>query len=342
MHRSLAGLFAVAVAVTAAEAAAQDTPLRVGSLDGPNETVFGLIADADVDPTGDVLVLDMRMLELRRFDRNGSYIGKVGSPGRGPGEFRYPEALAVDNKGRAWVLDSGNLRISIYDWRAEGEPMRTIPLPFPAFDLCVMGEHAWIAGYSPSGVVHSLDTSGVIERSFGAAVLPAPVEGRRAEILKASLSDGSLACDQESGTLVYARRDIGSIEAFSTEGRRLWSTTVPDFAAMEVVVTEAGRISYRPPDGLSYQNRVAGLVVPPKATTVLVQIETVSLGRLEPDAADLVETRWLDIDTGQWRGQGGLGGRVAHAGAETCLLFENLPYPRVWSDMCPSPAGRPK
>ncbi len=50
------------------------------------------------------------------------YIGTSGIPGKGPGQFTYPRAVAVDAAGRIYVADSGNNRIQIFN--ADGSFMR--------------------------------------------------------------------------------------------------------------------------------------------------------------------------------------------------------------------------
>ncbi len=42
-------------------------------------------------------------------------IGTVGVPGRAPGQFSYPRAVAVDAQGRIYVADSGNNRVQVFN-----------------------------------------------------------------------------------------------------------------------------------------------------------------------------------------------------------------------------------
>jgi sugar lactone lactonase YvrE len=50
-----------------------------------------------------------------KFDRTGKFIKETGKPGKGPGEFSQPHALAFDSKGRLFVADRSNNRIQIFD-----------------------------------------------------------------------------------------------------------------------------------------------------------------------------------------------------------------------------------
>lgn len=52
-----------------------------------------------------------------RYDRDGNYLGSVGRPGRGEGEFDCPHGIAVDLRGaepRLVVADRGNARLQTF------------------------------------------------------------------------------------------------------------------------------------------------------------------------------------------------------------------------------------
>lgn len=49
-------------------------------------------------------------------------IGTVGVPGKGPGQFAFPRAVAVDGQGRIYVADSGNNRVQVFS--ADGSFVR--------------------------------------------------------------------------------------------------------------------------------------------------------------------------------------------------------------------------
>ena len=64
------------------------------------------------------------------FDRDGKYLRSFGRLGSGPGEFRTPHDIALDEKGRLFVADRGNQRIQILEadgryvaeWKQFGRP----------------------------------------------------------------------------------------------------------------------------------------------------------------------------------------------------------------------------
>ncbi len=56
-------------------------------------------------------------------------IGNEDKPGGGKEGLKFPEGMAVDNRGRLYVADSGNDRIAIFD--AAGAFLKAVPVPTP-------------------------------------------------------------------------------------------------------------------------------------------------------------------------------------------------------------------
>jgi DNA-binding beta-propeller fold protein YncE len=52
---------------------------------------------------------------ISKFTHDGTFIKSFGKLGSGPVEFRLPHDLAMDDKGRLYVADRGNMRIQILD-----------------------------------------------------------------------------------------------------------------------------------------------------------------------------------------------------------------------------------
>ena len=69
----------------------------------------------DVAPDGRVFVADSGNNRVQYFTANGSFLGKWGKRGTGPGELKNPRAIAVSRDGkRVYVADSGNNRIQYF------------------------------------------------------------------------------------------------------------------------------------------------------------------------------------------------------------------------------------
>ena len=75
-----------------------------------NETddkyMFYFPMEAAVDSQENIFVLVAKEFEIRKFDKNGEFLGSVGRRGEGPGEFVQPIRLHLDSQGRVYVYDS--------------------------------------------------------------------------------------------------------------------------------------------------------------------------------------------------------------------------------------------
>jgi len=117
-----------------------------GSDDGKGEQVWKFSPDGDVlmtlgkagqkgetpntfnDPTsvvtgknGDIFVTDghsgknQTVARVMKFSRNGEFVKAWGKKGTEPGDLDDPHSITVDSRGRLFVADRGNLRISIFN-----------------------------------------------------------------------------------------------------------------------------------------------------------------------------------------------------------------------------------
>jgi DNA-binding beta-propeller fold protein YncE len=75
---------------------------------GPNGTSGGALGEAwgiDVAPDGNVYVADTANGRVEKFSADGQYLSTLGGPGRGPGRFLTPKAVATDSAGDVYVAD---------------------------------------------------------------------------------------------------------------------------------------------------------------------------------------------------------------------------------------------
>ena len=69
----------------------------------------------DMDADGNLIVCEFGNNRVQKLDKNsGKCLGVWGAPGRAPGEFAYPWAVAVDKKNRVVAVDSGNNRLQVF------------------------------------------------------------------------------------------------------------------------------------------------------------------------------------------------------------------------------------
>jgi hypothetical protein len=116
------------IACEADEPARQPGPLWAlsreavaGAGDGPDALtqVSGLTVSSD----GTVFVAQRQDGLVRAYDRRGRFVGSIGRPGEGPGEFDTPSSLGWRGD-TLWVQDSGNRRISFF--HADGTFIRSL------------------------------------------------------------------------------------------------------------------------------------------------------------------------------------------------------------------------
>ena len=69
----------------------------------------------DVDPYGNVYIVDRENEIAKKFDPDGSLISKWGSSGTGDGQFAKPTAMDLDSENNVYIVDTGNNRIQKFD-----------------------------------------------------------------------------------------------------------------------------------------------------------------------------------------------------------------------------------
>jgi len=67
-----------------------------------------------VDTHGDIYVSDSFNHRIQKLSADGVPIAEWGSRGGGPGQFRRPEGLVVDDVGGMVVVDADNDRLQRY------------------------------------------------------------------------------------------------------------------------------------------------------------------------------------------------------------------------------------
>jgi DNA-binding beta-propeller fold protein YncE len=77
---------------------------------------FNAPTDVALSPSGEIFVSDgYGNARIHKFTRDGKLLLSWGEPGKNPGQFVVPHAVAVDKNGRVLVADRHNNRIQIFD-----------------------------------------------------------------------------------------------------------------------------------------------------------------------------------------------------------------------------------
>lgn len=134
--------------------------------DEDSEHILGRVAGLAAGPEGATYILDGQRKEVAVYDETGRYTGHLGREGDGPGEFRRPHDLVVDNDGNVLVLQVFPGRIFRLD--PEGIPLADWPVPIMDNGSSIMLSSA---APSPLGMVaHRYtvkvdDAGGLIKRN---------------------------------------------------------------------------------------------------------------------------------------------------------------------------------
>lgn len=81
-----------------------------------------------IQVSGDYLfILDRKSRNLLSFNKNGRFAGKIGSMGRGPGEYGFISDFTVDSENNIiFIYDTNNFKIQSYDFN--GKFIKSIPI----------------------------------------------------------------------------------------------------------------------------------------------------------------------------------------------------------------------
>ena len=122
----------VSVTVDTLKIAITDT---IGVEMGDSSYVFGMLIEVAHGAGGEIIALDMNRASLSAYSPDGEFIGSIGSPGPGPGEFLIPINFAVMTDGGFAVSDAIARNISFFD--AEGTFQRVLDdfFPTPPFSI---------------------------------------------------------------------------------------------------------------------------------------------------------------------------------------------------------------
>jgi DNA-binding beta-propeller fold protein YncE len=78
--------------------------------------LFRQPTDVAWDSKGNTYITDGYInSRVAKYDANGDWVKSWGERGTGPGQFRLPHAIAVDNQDRIYVGDRSNRRIQVFD-----------------------------------------------------------------------------------------------------------------------------------------------------------------------------------------------------------------------------------
>jgi DNA-binding beta-propeller fold protein YncE len=83
----------------------------------PPATHYGFNRPTDIawDKAGNIFLSDgYNNSRAVKYDKNGHYLGEIGTRGSAPNQMNTPHSIQVDNNGNVYVADRGNNRIQVF------------------------------------------------------------------------------------------------------------------------------------------------------------------------------------------------------------------------------------
>ena len=81
-------------------------------------------------------VVDAVAHQVDVYDVKGARLTQFGEQGFGPGQFNYPNDVAVDNLGRIYISDRMNNQVQVWGWPTSAAPVLPRPRNWWQWSLC--------------------------------------------------------------------------------------------------------------------------------------------------------------------------------------------------------------
>lgn len=205
---------------------------RVGQLGEDSESeVLGNVQDAVFGSGGtNLFILDSRFNVVRVYDDSGELLQEVGGPGRGPGEFAVPIAIALTEAGELVVGDE--IRQAHRFRRVEGswEFVGSANLNVAPFDLCVIEDRLFVLGVTEGtpAMIHVFETSGDHVDSFGETY------ETDSPLVRQLLGEGRIVCSAAENRVYVGFTRTPEVRAYSTDGRLEWVSEIEGYRQMPI------------------------------------------------------------------------------------------------------------
>ncbi len=109
------------------ELALAEIDLRIGTVEGDPNFIFGDVRGIEAGTDGTIYVLDYQASEVRAFDAEGRFLRKVATRGEGPGEISEANGMVLLGDSILWIQDHGKwMMIGV---TTEGEELKRFPMP---------------------------------------------------------------------------------------------------------------------------------------------------------------------------------------------------------------------
>lgn len=90
-----------------------------------------------IDSEKRLIVVDPLAHTIDAYDLQGNRLVSFGGPGLGPGQFQYPNDIALDKRGRMYITDRENHQVQVWAWPTTALPPVVTPEKPVQWGLCL-------------------------------------------------------------------------------------------------------------------------------------------------------------------------------------------------------------
>jgi len=115
----------------------------IGNNNDDSEPKFYLPTKVILGPEGNLYVLDVGNTNIKVVTTKGDYVRTIGGPGQGPGEFKEPVDIWIEDNN-LWVLDHSQMKISLFNLRGSyifSFAVEIMPFAFTFFNNSFICSH---------------------------------------------------------------------------------------------------------------------------------------------------------------------------------------------------------
>ncbi len=204
-----------------------------GRDDGEDYELLAWVQDIAFDGKGTIFVLDAdprsnassNVKVVHMVDVTGQYLGSLGQPGEGPGEFMHVDHLILADDGHLLMVAGRERHIDTFRRGNSGEFEfeRRIVTQTVAEDGCAIGDHFYLLAYdAESGhVIHKYALDGEYIFGFGERY-----ESTNPFVVEILSGRGQLVCNQTRGIIGYLPQFVPVLMAYGEDGELDWNLRV--------------------------------------------------------------------------------------------------------------------
>jgi len=210
---------------------------QIGQKECPSYQIIGRITSIVTDQENNIYLLDSRKNTVLVYNSIGKYLYQFGRGGRGPGEFQSPIDMAIDEEGNIYVADRFYLIHKFENQNGRYTHKIDIQINVIPDEFCIMKKRIYVRGLKAErnegqsyNTIHAYQLSdGEHLFSFGESYQTENI------MVKKQLSDGKIACDSSSETVMSTFDMMPYIFGYTGLGNIKWISKIEPFQTRPVI-----------------------------------------------------------------------------------------------------------